>query len=128
LDIEVPGTPVMAFVDTDSIQKILNNLLYNALNYCSKRVEIKLYSLQKTRDHFEIEIRNDGRQIPVEMKEKIFEPFFRLKENEGKSGSGIGLALSRSLADLHKGSIMLREPKDGMNVFVLSLPVHQKLN
>ena len=60
------------------------------------------------------------------MKDKIFEPFFRLKETQNKTGSGIGLALSRSLADLHKGNICLKEPGNAMNVFVLTLPLHQK--
>jgi signal transduction histidine kinase len=60
------------------------------------------------------------------MKEKIFEPFFRLKETEKQRGTGIGLALSRSLAELHKGTLDLKEPANNLNVFVLRLPIHQE--
>ena len=68
---------------------------------------------------FTIEIKNDGYLIPYEMKEKIFEPFFRLKETEKQKGTGIGLALSRSLAQLHKGVLDLIEPVGNLNIFIL---------
>ena len=57
------------------------------------------------------------------MKEKIFEPFFRLKETEKQKGTGIGLALSRSLTELHKGVLDLKEPENNLNVFSVTIPV-----
>ena len=60
------------------------------------------------------------------MSEKIFEPFYRLKETEKQKGTGIGLALSRSLAQLHKGTIVLKEAENDMNVFCLTLPLRQQ--
>jgi signal transduction histidine kinase len=60
------------------------------------------------------------------MREKIFEPFFRLKETEKQKGTGIGLALARSLTELHKGTLELKKPENNMNVFALKLPVHQE--
>ena len=59
------------------------------------------------------------------MKEKIFEPFFRLKETEKQKGTGIGLALFRSLTQLHKGILDLKRPDDDRNTFFLTMPVHQ---
>jgi signal transduction histidine kinase len=61
------------------------------------------------------------------MKDKIFEPFFRMKETEKLSGSGIGLSISKSLAELHNGKLELIDAHNGMNTFVLSLPVHQQI-
>ena len=106
----------------------MNNLFYNALNYCLHKVEVELLEVQQYENIFSIEFRNDGYLIPLEMKDKIFEPFFRLRANQNKSGSGIGLALSKSLADLHKGSICLKGSENAMNVFVVTLPLHQKIN
>ena len=60
------------------------------------------------------------------LKEKIFEPFYRIKETEKQKGTGIGLALSRSLAQLHNGSLVL-EPENEWNVFTLTLPIHQEI-
>jgi ligand-binding sensor domain-containing protein/signal transduction histidine kinase len=123
----LPESPVMAFVDSDSIQKILNNLLYNALNYCHQIVEVELFTPQPGDEMFTIEIRNDGKLIPTDLKEKIFEPFFRINENGNRSGSGIGLALTRSLTRLHKGSVYLKENDTLKNIFVLEMPLHQVL-
>ena len=61
------------------------------------------------------------------MKEKIFEPFFRLKETVKQKGTGIGLALARSLVELHQGSIFLKEKEDELNVFVVKLPYSNNL-
>jgi DNA-binding response OmpR family regulator len=60
------------------------------------------------------------------MKERIFEPFFRLKQTEKHAGAGIGLPLSRSLAELHKGTLQLKESSDAFNNFYLSIPIHQQ--
>ncbi|HEY1113845.1 MAG TPA: sensor histidine kinase, partial [Chitinophagaceae bacterium] len=75
-------------------------------------------------EHYIIEVKNDGFLVPYEMKEKIFETFYRLKETEKISGTGIGLALSRSLTELHKGVLELAPPDGELNVFRLTLPVH----
>jgi DNA-binding response OmpR family regulator len=74
---------------------------------------------------FSIEVRNDGFMIPYDQKEKIFQPFYRLKGTEKVPGTGIGLSLSRSLAELHKGVLDLRRPEKDLNVFLLVLPIHQ---
>jgi signal transduction histidine kinase len=73
---------------------------------------------------FTLQVKNDGYLIPERLKEKIFEPFFRLKETESQTGTGIGLALSLSLAHLHGGVLKLETPQNNMNVFTLKLPTH----
>jgi signal transduction histidine kinase len=60
------------------------------------------------------------------MKEKVFEPFFRTKEAEAQKGSGIGLTVSKSLVELHNGTIELKQSENNLNVFALTLPTHQK--
>ncbi|MBC7851483.1 MAG: histidine kinase [Chitinophagaceae bacterium] len=125
LSINLPENVVIAHVDTDSLQKILNNLLYNAVLYSQTFVSVSLSLTDSVRNGFSIEVSNDGFHIPAEMSEKIFEPFYRLKETQSKSGSGIGLALSKSLVDLHKGELYLKTGDQAMNTFVLVLPLHQ---
>ncbi|RYY56551.1 MAG: sensor histidine kinase [Chitinophagaceae bacterium] len=122
LELLLPPAPVVAFVDQDSFQKILNNLLYNALNYCRTSVSIELSVTAA--NFFRIEVRNDGLLIPPEFREKVFEAFYRLQQHRDHHGTGIGLALSRSLAELHKGTLEFRDI-DNMNVFILLLPVKQ---
>jgi signal transduction histidine kinase len=71
--------------------------------------------------NYTIEFENDGLKIPSEKKEKIFEPFYRLKESK-QEGTGIGLALARSLTELLNGELYLRESDDNSIIFVLTLP------
>ncbi len=57
------------------------------------------------------------------MGDKIFEPFYRMKEAAKQQGTGIGLALAKSLTALHQGKLYLKNPAGGVNVFVLCLPL-----
>ncbi|MEP6683103.1 MAG: two-component regulator propeller domain-containing protein [Parafilimonas sp.] len=118
------GMQVLAYADTEALNKILSNLLNNAIKYADKKVHLKL--LPVTDNNFIIEIENDGYIIPEELKEKVFEPFFRIEKTKHQMGSGIGLALSRSLAELHKGKLYMKKAETRMNVFILSLPVNNE--
>ncbi len=72
---------IHAYVDTDAFSKILNNLFNNAIKYAKSEIQISLI-LANEEKIFQIVIANDGHLIPKEMKEQIFEPFFRMKETE----------------------------------------------
>jgi ligand-binding sensor domain-containing protein/signal transduction histidine kinase len=120
-----PIKDVYAYIDIDAFNKILTNLLSNAVKYAKSRVELEIVCPKASDKTFVIEVKNDGYLIPAEMKEKIFEPFFRLKETDKQKGTGIGLALSLSLTELHKGILELKEPENNMNVFFVSIPFRQ---
>ncbi len=73
----------------------------------------------------QIWVEDRGPGIPAGKRRLIFEPFERLRSdlNEGVSGTGIGLTISRELADLHGGSLEIcSQTKDGAK-FILSLPI-----
>ncbi|MEO6549241.1 MAG: two-component regulator propeller domain-containing protein [Ferruginibacter sp.] len=123
---KLPAARLLAFVDAEAFTKILTNLFSNAVKYAEANVTVCLLPFNHQDKSFTIEIENDGYLVPEEMKEKIFEPFFRLKETERQKGTGIGLALSRSLAELHKGVLDFSASKQGLNVFFLIVPVHQE--
>jgi ligand-binding sensor domain-containing protein/signal transduction histidine kinase/DNA-binding response OmpR family regulator len=114
-----------AYLDPEAFTKILSNLFSNAIKYAGSTVIVKLLPFGSDDDKLNIEFRNDGPLIPQELKEKIFEPFYRIKETDKQPGTGIGLPLARSLAELHKGELTLKQQDGGMNIFLLSLPVEQ---
>ena len=124
-NLELPAADVYTMADAEALNKIFTNLFSNATKYAEKKVNIKMTTPAKEEERLIIEISNDGYIIPKGMKEKIFEPFFRLKETIKQKGTGIGLALARSLVELHNGDIYLKDPEDGMNTFVVSLPYYQ---
>ena len=123
--LDLPVKDFHAFADADSLQKILSNLYSNAIKYAERKVYVSFQPFQLA-NKFRIEIKNDGFLIPYELKEKIFEPFFRAKETNTHKGTGIGLAISRTLTELHKGTLILKEPENGMNVFVLELYIQHE--
>jgi len=124
--LSAPAKPLQAFIDAEAFNKILGNLFSNAIKYAESLVEVALLPGAAEDTCFTITIKNDGFTIPADMSEKIFEPFFRLRETEKQKGTGIGLALSRSLTELHKGKLCLLPPDKGLNVFSLTLPIHQQ--
>ena len=116
-------TETYAFVDVEALKKIISNLLKNAIKYSHKKIEI---CLKENKDYFELIIRNDGKLVPPHLRERVFEPFYRLPEDMEKPGTGIGLSLAYSLTELHKGNLRMDMDDVTMNSFVLKLPIHQE--
>jgi signal transduction histidine kinase len=71
-------------------------------------------------------VEDDGPGIPVELREKVFERFFRAHGDRSGS-SGLGLAIVRSVAESHQGSVQLEPPLDGRGArFVVRFPVRDE--
>lgn len=120
----LPHSTHTCFADREALTRIISNMLTNAIKYSEKHISLELY-FSDTANTFSISITNDGVLIPNSEKEKIFEPFYRLKETENIQGSGIGLSLARSLAEFHGGTLSYRNTTDGLNLFTLTIPQNQ---
>lgn len=104
--------------DKNGVIKIINNLLSNAVRYCTSKIDIKL---QPEGEKVTLRMVNDGDVIAPEYQEKIFDPFYQMeKDANADSSTGIGLNLARSLAELMGGSLSY-SIVDGMNCFTLTL-------
>ncbi len=114
-----PPEPVNIMTDSESLKKIIYNLVSNAIKYADG---IVILTLSSNINDIVVSFKNDGKMIPLALQEKIFEPFFRVWEGDGKTGSGIGLALARSLAESLGGKLEFWNDNDQMNVFLLTLP------
>ncbi|MCD8742252.1 ATP-binding protein [Mucilaginibacter roseus] len=121
----LPEAQLQAYVDAEGFTKIISNLLDNAIKYSDNHVEVELMPLAGSDENFTIEVRNDGKPMPTELSAKIFEPFFRINEQGPQPGTGIGLSISKSLAELHKGRLELVGYVNRFTIFALTLPVHQ---
>lgn len=122
--LELPRLTLHAWVDAEALKKMGSNLISNAIKYADHTVLVKLLPFGSEDSMFHIEVRNDGFIIPYELRDKIFEPFYRIKETEKQLGTGIGLSLSRTLAELHKGILELKPTNGALNIFQLTLPIH----
>ncbi len=119
--LEMPQDIVYAKVDEDAIEKIISNLLSNALKYANTKILVKMIKQEK---RFSMVFFNDGPSIPKDKIERIFEPFFSLKQGRKTKGTGIGLALSRNLAALHSGTLTLKSEKDAGCSFEVQIPLN----
>lgn len=109
-------------MDKEGLTKIISNLLTNAVKYSKSYIHIRLYA---ENGWMHLLISNDGRIVPIEMREEIFKPFIQYKEGviNSVSGTGIGLALARSLAELHGGWLEMNRSLEE-NTFELKLPLY----
>ena len=126
LSTDLPVTPIIAYVDREALIRITGNLISNAIKYASSNAFIKMAPLAEGEEQFIISFINDGKAIPEEFRQKIFEPFFRVNSKD-KPGTGIGLPLAKSLAELHNGTLELLSGETNHIEFSLKLPVHQKI-
>ena len=114
--------PVM--IDGLLIQQVLINLLENAANFSAPGTPIELRAFQREND-LVVEVADRGPGIPVGQEQKIFEKFYRV-DGQSRTGTGIGLAISRGIVDMHHGQISAENRAGGGAVFQFSIPLNSK--
>ncbi len=126
--VNMPDQPVMMMCSAEIVKKIVSNLLSNAIKYCKNSIELSL-TVSETDKNVIIRVTNDGDLIPVNEREKIFTPFYQIRtvsaQLKGSNGTGLGLPYARTLANLHKGSLVLDPEEKDKNSFVLKLPLDE---
>ena len=115
-------TDRMMVADKEKVARIVFNLISNALKYTPAGGEIHV-TLAAEADNIRIDVRDTGKGIASAEADKVFERFFQLKG--AASGTGIGLALVKSFAELHHGEARV-ESRPGMGAdFIVVIPRHQ---
>ena len=115
--------PATIQADPDAIEQILGNLISNVDKYANSGKWISIHT-EHDEHSARIIVEDRGPGIPAGKRRTVFEPFERLRSDlaEGVSGTGIGLTISRELAQLHGGSLTVcPNYRDGAR-FILNLP------
>jgi len=107
--VEIRGEGATLDVDPAQVRQIVINLVDNALKYARSRVDVELRGR-------EIRVTDDGPGVPPEDRERIFERFAKVGTGPKPPGAGLGLSISRAIAERHGGALVC----DG-NTFVLRL-------
>ena len=107
-------------VDAHQIQRVLVNLLENALKYSPADEPVHV-NVSGTSAEAVVRVIDHGPGVPVEERERIFEPFHRGEQSEGL-GAGLGLAIARGFAEANGGRIWVESRQGQGATFVLSLP------
>jgi signal transduction histidine kinase/DNA-binding response OmpR family regulator len=108
--------------DQDVLEKMLYNLIGNAIKYTPEKGRI-IVKGKRTQKNYEISVLNSGNFLPIDQREKIFERFYQTDTKN--PGTGIGLALTKELAEIHKGSISIKSEENGFTEFKIMLPTNK---
>jgi signal transduction histidine kinase len=120
---DVPDS-VFAEADPTRVSQILGNLLHNAAKFSPPKSRIEV-ALVRDGDRAKITVRDSGVGIAPHQIERVFDMFARVERfgQRSEQGLGIGLALARRLADLHRGTLDATSPGEGCgSTFTLTLP------
>lgn len=126
----LPNGPIVRFyADEVRLAQVVSNLLSNAAKYTPERGTICLTG-ETDNDKLVVRVRDSGIGISEDNRERIFDPFYQVDNSldRSKGGLGIGLALVKSLVELHHGTIEVHsEPQQGSE-FVVTLPLQRAVN
>ena len=117
---------IEGWIDNDKFDKILYNLLSNALKFTNEYGNVDLTISLKGEDEeiLIIQVKDDGIGIPLKSQEKIFKRFYQATNSKlNNTGSGIGLSLVKSLVELHKGFIKVESIPAKGSTFMVEIPI-----
>ena len=125
IDVEGVGELPRVFIKADEglINQVFFNLIDNAVKFTPEGGVISL-TLTSTRKQVTVSIRNTGRGIPEEDRNRIFERFYKVDKSRGLDAKsfGIGLPIAKSIVELHKGEIRINSDGTDYTEFVVTLP------
>ena len=117
-----PASPVITAYDEQRIQRVLQNLIGNAIKYSPDGGPIDI-ELRASPTEARIEVRDRGIGIPAEARSHVFERGFRASTVGAIPGTGLGLFISAEIVKRHGGSIAFLAPSDGGTIVELQLPL-----
>jgi len=100
------------------IYRLVYNLVENAIKYNHPLGQVTVTAYQRNK-HVYLSVEDTGSGIPKELRERVFEPFFRVDKSRSRElgGVGLGLALVREIVRVHDGSICIKSGKTGGTIF-----------
>ncbi|HEX6148458.1 HAMP domain-containing sensor histidine kinase [Nocardioides sp.] len=121
--VDVPADPVTAWGDATEVDRLVSNLVSNAVKYTpsGRRVDIRL---RCTGDRVVLEVADEGFGISAADQERLFEEFFRSSHHQAaqQPGTGLGLAIVKRIVERHGGEISVASELGVGSTFTVSLP------
>ncbi|MBL7056635.1 HAMP domain-containing histidine kinase [Candidatus Woesearchaeota archaeon] len=125
LIVTVPKRNIIAYVDTDRIKEVIVNLIDNAIKHSqAKKIEI---SLKKTSNELIFCVQDDGKGISQDEQKKIFKTFYvGIEKRPSSKSAGLGLAICKSIVQLHGGRIFVKSETNKGSIFCFLLPTKKQ--
>jgi K+-sensing histidine kinase KdpD len=122
LDFVMPEDLPLLYIDADTIERVIINLLDNAIKYSPDGSSVTI-STTAIGSEVHIRVKDSGPGIPGEAQATIFDKFSRVKQQNMPSGIGLGLAFCKLAVEGHGGRIWVKNNDEGGSTFTFALPV-----
>jgi len=128
LQVKSDREEIEVFYDRDMMAKILSNLLSNAFKFTLEGGTITISIIGTSSESVEIRVKDSGIGISNEELPKLFDRFYQVDSSQTREyeGSGIGLALTKELVELHRGAIKVESELGKGSLFTVKLPLGRK--
>jgi signal transduction histidine kinase len=112
---EVPADGLVAEANAEKVQRVLFNLIQNAIRHTPADGSVTVRARARGRA-IEVEVDDEGEGIPGSDADRVFEAFYRGDASRGEDGAGLGLAISKAIVEAHGGRIWLEPGEPGTRV------------
>lgn len=122
-----PSEKIILLFDKEKMEKVLNNLISNAVKYTSSKHDITL-ELVKDLKYLYVHVADTGIGIPMEQQQFLFKGYFRADNtvNIKETGSGIGLNVAKELVELHHGKLTFKSEAGKGSTFTVRIPLQNE--
>ncbi len=120
-EVSIPAEPLAIYADPEQLQKVLSNLLSNALKFTPEGGTVRV-AVDSDAESARISVRDSGPGIPPDEIVRIFDRFHRVEGPvRGQAGTGIGLSLAKELVELHGGTLTVESEEGFGSTFTVTL-------
>lgn len=121
LETELLSKMPVVCADIALIERVLQNLIDNALNYTPENGKVQI-KMEEHNKHVNVSVINTGRGIASEELPKIFDRYYKVENNKSSRGTGLGLAIVKNILEIHQTDIQVRSESQGNTIFFFKLP------
>jgi signal transduction histidine kinase len=122
LTVDAPSCPCLVLADRGRLEQALLNLLSNACKFTPRQGHIAV-ALHDEGEEYVVSVADDGPGIPLEEQAPIFERFYSRSRGPGReAGAGLGLAITKTVVELHGGRIWMKSQIDHGSTFYFAVP------
>lgn len=122
LETDLPSKMPVVCADIALIERVLQNLIDNALNYTPENGKVRIQMLENGK-RVNVKVINSGHGIAAEELPKIFDRYYKVENNKSSRGTGLGLAIVKNILEIHDTDIQVQSEHHGNTTFSFDLPV-----
>ncbi|MCY3683058.1 MAG: ATP-binding protein [Gemmatimonadetes bacterium] len=124
ISVDIDSEHLMVWANETHFKRALTNLVTNAVRHARHHIWI---TAKKADEMAHISVEDDGCGIPEHLREKIFEPFYRVDEDSKTGGTGLGLAIVKRIVMQNDGQVQVENRTEGGAKFTLMFPLGEKI-